>query len=372
MDILYVYTTYTLLFVAVLTACVILAALMGTYIAVRVRKDMLFFAYLLIQTVFLLQLCADLFAFVSPIQPVADHWRALQRTTVFILVPALLLFSAVLLRKQNDKKLVLPAFVFVLTIYACFAAMLVTSSKWLFDSAAPCAQLLWIAFIFFWRKEIFSAFSGLSIDMYMDQIDDAVLIFDSMHKLMDQNRNAHALFPYMTESSTIDDLFAVLGTRSASALPPPLVLYQINPEPFEFGLRDESGTRYLRCVASEVKFRDQARMATVLTFYDVTEKTELLHTLEEKNQALRKLNDALRNDIDVTNRLENEEEKIRASADIHEKISLSISELLTGLEALEADIAAQDGTTAVKLDQIIESCRVVMAEIRRSLEKLMS
>ncbi len=65
MRILYVYTAYTLFFMALLTACVIVTALLGTYLAVKVRKDALFFSYLLTQAALLMLVGAKLLELVS-------------------------------------------------------------------------------------------------------------------------------------------------------------------------------------------------------------------------------------------------------------------------------------------------------------------
>jgi hypothetical protein len=109
--------------------------------------------------------------------------------------------------------------------------------------------------------------------MFMDKIDDAVLIFDRSRKLMDLNRSAKERFPFLCGMSTAEDLFGYFNRQSDSVVPMP-VLCGCETDPFEFMIRDGSGIRYLRCCVTNVRDADEAHAATVMTFYDVTEKDE--------------------------------------------------------------------------------------------------
>lgn len=368
---MYVYTPYNLFFVTLLVSCVILTALLSTYITVRVKKDSLFYTYIFIQSAFLLQNCAKLLAMVAPLQMIADQWIAVQKTTVYFLLSILFLLPVVLLKYRTEKRLVILSFVVTVAISAISAPLLATMTTWLSDLVSPAALILWSAFIIIERRNIFVELSDLTLDRFMDQINDAVLIFDSSHTLMDINRGAQKMFPFVCQTSTVAELFEWLTARSVSPVPVPS-FDAFETEPFEFGFGDEAGTRYLQCRTAEIKHGADRHSAMIITFYDVTENTKLFHELEEKNQKLRRFNDELKNYIEVTCLLENEEEKSRTAEQIKSKIDQSLTEILTGLEILEANADPRDKNFAMRLEEMCGSCRTVMTEIRTSLGNLIS
>lgn len=367
MRILYVYTAYTLFFMALLTACVIVTALLGTYLAVKVRKDALFFSYLLTQAALLMLVGAKLLELVSPVQPTADLYLSFQQVSVRLIVPALLLFPAALFFSRKSRRLELLSLIFTLTAAACLI-LIPTGMKWARDGAPAAALLIWTSFVFFWRKEIFAELSELAVDTFMDKIEDAVLIFDPARKLIDLNRKARTMFPVLSASSTADELFRCIDSRRESDAPL-LSLEAAGSGPATFGMREGSGVGYFQFRTAEVKQNGEKR-ATVVTFHDVTERTVLLLELEEKNAELQRLNEDLKRSIDVTGLLAGEEEKERSWAVVQEKIGRSIEKLQDELEALEACAAAHDESVAERLDRMIESCRTVMSAIRKSVEEV--
>lgn len=367
MRILYIYTAYALFFMALLTACVIVTALLGTYLAVKVRKDALFFIYLLIQAALLMLVGAKLLELVSPVQPTADLYLTFQQVSVRLIIPALLLFPAALLFYRKNRRLELFSLGFTLAAAACLV-LIQTETKWVRDGAPAAALLIWTAFVFFRRREIFAELSELAVDTFMDKIEDAVLIFDPARKLIDLNRKARTMFPVLSASSTADELFCCIDGRSAPEAPK-LSLEAAGSGPVTFGMRDGNGTGYFQFRTAEVKQNGEKR-ATVVTLHDVTERTVLLLELEEKNAELQRLNEDLKRSIDVTGLLAGEEEKERSWAVVQEKIGRSVEKLQTELEAMEASAAACDESAAERLDRMIESCRAVMSAIRKSVEEV--
>lgn len=366
MHILYVYTMYTLFFMAFLIVCVIAAVLLGTYLAVKVKKNAVFFAYLLIQAALLLITAAKLLQLVSPVASTADAYLLFQKTILSILIPLLFLFPAVLLKCNKDKKPVLISLIFTAAAAGAASAGLQTVT-WTADNAPACAMLIWMAFVFLWRKDIFASLSELSVDTFMDKTEDAVLIFDRARKLIDRNRKAGTIFPFLNAASTAGELFEEIGGKTETDIPR-LSLEDNGAGPPEFGMRDGTDIRYLQLRTAEVKKKDGTHMETIATFHDVTERTRLLSELEEKNRELLVLNEELQRYIDVTCLLEHEAEKERSWALIQEEIARSIAGLLAEMEALEALEDIGDETAAERLDQMIRNCRTVMSAIRKYAE----
>ncbi len=60
------------------------------------------------------------------------------------------------------------------------------------------------------------------------------------------------------------------------------------------------------------------------------------------------------------------------AAEVQDKIDRSITKLLKGLETLGDIEAVRDEPSAKRLDRMIESCRIVMADIRKSVKNLTS
>lgn len=367
MPVLYVYTTYTLFFMALLVACVVTAALLGTYLSLKAKKDVIFFAYLLIHAALLLMVLAKLLELVSPLRTTADAYLAFENAAVRGAVPALSAFPAVLWRCGKNRRLALLSLVFAAGAAGSLACIPLQTPKWTADGAPAAALLLFSAFVFFWRKDIFPALSELSIDTFMDKIEDAVLIFDRSRKLIDRNRKAQAMFPSLGPASTAGDLFRCIASRAAGALPP--LSLEDGAPPVEFGLREGAGTSWYRFRAAAVRQKNGGRVATVAALHDVTERTVLLRALEDKNRTLQALNADLERYLGITCLLESEEEKERSWAVIREKIGKSIAQLLSDLEALEARMDVRDEAAAERLDEMIQSCRTVMSSIRQAVEQ---
>jgi len=371
MDYMDVYTPYTLFFASIITICVMISALLNAYIAIKVRKDLLFWKHFLVQTVFLIWLCGKLLELVSPTQAFINMNLTVQKIGVSLLFPALLLFLFVPAKYKMDRKLIFRLCAVSVAVLVCAAAIFFSVPEWVLDFSPVCTFLLWNVVTFFQRRNIFAELSNMSIDAFMDKIEDAVLIFDRSQKLMDSNQNAKILFSFIDTTLTIEDFYCRINERIVSGN----MLSAIDAacfEPTEIGLEVSGKTRYFQYCATTVKNKKNISSATILTFHDVTEKALLLRELEHKNARLDELNDALKNYIRVAHRLEDEQEKNRAVMEIQQTIGQSVAELLIGLEALKTVGSTQEETIKNKLSQMIENCRTVMSDIRQSVERLTS
>ncbi|MBS4032477.1 MAG: hypothetical protein KGZ63_13795 [Clostridiales bacterium] len=362
-----VYTPYTLFFVAVITFCVMISALLCSYVAIKVRKDKLFWKHVFVQSALLIWLCGKLLELVSPTQAIMNTHLLVQRVAIFLLFPALLMLLLAVGKQKMDKKVLIRFHVTGIAALACAVSVFFFSiPEWVNDFLPACAFLIWNGFLFFQRSNIFVELSDMSIDVFMDRIEDAILIFDSSDSFIDCNHNAKIIFPFISEACTIRDFYCQLHKRIISgnifSLPD-----HAFAEPTEIGVEDSGGIRYFMHFITTVRNKNSLPIATILTFNDVTEKNMLLNELEKKNARLEELNGALRSYIEVAHRLEDEREKTRALMDIQRAIGQSVAEILISLDAVKI-VDGQDDTIKDKLTEIIENCRKVMTDIRKSVE----
>ena len=370
MDYMQVYTPYTMSFVAAYTLCIMLSALFSAYIAVKVKKDLLFFGGVFVQAALLAQLLGKLLELVSPTQEIAGITAGVQKAGTLFLFPALALFLFAARKRAIKGRLYFSLCAVSLASAAFSAACCLSGSGPVYDSAHACAFLIWNLFMFRVRKSVFAELSEISIDGFMERLEDAILIFDSGGKLMDCNESARSLFPSAAPFGTLEEFYIRLnsGTALGGKLPPP---GGESEEPAEISLGGPWGIRHYLYGVTVLKNRKNEPAATILTFHDVTEKADLLRELERKNEELGRLNKELKRHIGVTGRLADETERNRAALEIQNTIGIRIEELLRDLQALESAGGVGDEAVSERLAEITENCRRFMAEIRESVKMLL-
>ncbi len=365
-----VYTPYSLLFMVVVTICIMLSALLIAYFTVMTKRKYLFWCYLFVQTGLLVWLCSKILELIAPVQEIMLMHLRFQIVGVCLLIPALVLFYIALRKRKTGKKLLLHMIIVGIAILTCAAGAVLTVPKWIFDYSPICAFLLWNGFIFHKRRSIFTELSEISIDAFMERAEDAILIFDRSGKLMDCNRNAKVIFPFINNEYTIDcfnnylRLQIISGSIFSAAA-------ENDAKPQEISLTYDGGTHYYMFAETELKNNKNLLIATILTFHNITEKTLLLAELEKKNLQLEELNGKLKDYIAVSHRLDVETEKNRAVMEIEETLGQHIAELLGDLETLEKTAQSEsDDMIKEKLSQYIENGRSVMSDIRNTVESL--
>jgi signal transduction histidine kinase len=366
-----VYTPYTLSFMMLITCCIIFSAGFNAYIVIKVRKTILFWEYIIIQALLLIWMSGKLLELVSPTIELMDIYIFLQKSVCILLLPAFLLFTAGLIRYSMGRKLmsglIFVSFAILMSAsYVCFG-----KNSFLSDFAAVFGFLVFNASFYLKRQSIFAELSEVSIDVFMEKLDDAVLIFDRDEKLIDFNKNAKALVHSLDNIETLKEFIEevnkdlIAGEQIAAAS-------NKCSKPVEIGVLGPSGEKYYIFNITMVENKKNMTVAVVLTFHDITEKTMLLIELGKKNAELDRLNTRLKDYISMANRLEEEREKNRAALEIQKTIGSSITELLMGLEVLRSIDSANEKTVREKLSETIDKCRSIMSEIRIAVEKLMT
>lgn len=364
------YTTYTMSFAVMITACIIFSSLFNAHIMIKVRKTVLFWGHTLVQAVFLIWLSGKLLELVSPTLGIMNLYRTIQQIDRLFLVPALLLFLSGMYKYGVERKLIVYFYSVLFVVFACIVYAFFILSGFLTDFVPLLGFFAFNAYVFYNSKRIFVELSDVSIDVFMERLEDAVVIFDRSGKLLDYNQNAKVIIQSIEHIGTIDDFIEMVNERiiSGNKLS---AASDTSQKPEEICMEGSSGIRHYMYGITISKNKKNVPIATVLTFHDVTEKTILLHELENKNAELDSLNIQLKNYIAVANQLEEESEKNRAVLEIQETIGHSITELLIGLEALRTAGPRHERTVKEKLSEIIDKCREIMSEIRISVEKLL-
>jgi len=364
-----VYTPYSLLFMVVVTICIILSALLIAYFTVMTKRKYLFWCYLFVQTCLLVWLCSKILELIAPVQEIMLIHLKFQIVGVCLLIPALVLFYIALRKRKTGKKLRLYIIIAGIAILTCAAGAVLTVPKWIFDYSPICAFLLWNGFIFHKRRSIFTELSEMSIDAFMERAEDAILIFDRAGKLMDYNRHAKVIFPFINNEYTIDCFNSYLRLQIISGSI--ISAAKNDAKPQEISLTYDGSTHYYMFAQTELKNNKNLLIATILTFHDITEMTLLVDELEKKNLQLEELNSKLKDYIAVSHRLDVETEKNRAVMKIEETLGQHIAELLGDLETLEKTADSEsDDMIKEKLSQYIENGRSVMSDIRNTVESL--
>lgn len=111
------------------------------------------------------------------------------------------------------------------------------------------------------------------------------------------------------------------------------------------------------------------KMATLITFFDMTEIYQLYNSLEEKNTQLTEANVRLQNHVKTVQQLTIESERNKIMADIHDTLGHSMMELLALLEVTDLMIE-QDGDNVLEtVQEAIDKGRGSLHEVRNAVAK---
>jgi len=332
---------------------------------------MLYWAFALVQLLLLIWLSGKLLALVSPTLQIRDMYLYLQQIGSLLLVPAFLFFLYNLWKCGMNRTMIFSSCLIFCAVFVCIAGPFFRTSGLICDLMPLLAFMAVNMHAFYVRRSLFAELSELSMDTFMEELEDAVIIFNSRGNLLDFNQNAKNILKNIDEMETLNNFVQRINEKivSGNRLS---VSCDVRQEHVEIGIIEPSGIKYFICGRTISGNKKKFPVATVFTFHDVTEKTMLLHELEGKNDELDRLNAQLKNHIAVANRLEEEKEKNRAIIEIQETIGQSITELLFALQVFKAAGTGHETPVKEKLSEIIDKCREIMSEIRISVEKLMT
>lgn len=124
---------------------------------------------------------------------------------------------------------------------------------------------------------------------------------------------------------------------------------------------------YIYYAAKPIHDYNKNKIATLLTFFDMTEIYELSRKLEEKNIELTEANIRLQNHTQNMQQLTMETERNTIMADIHDTLGHSMMELLTLLEVTDLMIDQEEENVEDTINEAIEKGRNSLSEIRSAV-----
>lgn len=111
------------------------------------------------------------------------------------------------------------------------------------------------------------------------------------------------------------------------------------------------------------------KVATLLTFFEMTEVYELSHELALKNEELTDANERLQKHIKTVQQLTTEKERNTIMAEIHDTLGHSMMELLTLLEVTDLLMEQNQDNVLETVEEAIEKARTSLKEVRSAVSR---
>ncbi|MBA1334029.1 MAG: hypothetical protein HPY66_1513 [Firmicutes bacterium] len=356
------YSPYAMLLIAITIACIVFGAFLCAYGFIKVGKSFLFWVIIITLLGLLCLPVMGLLALVSPTLEFQDMYLDLRRFIAMLAaVPLLCVFFGMYRGGCGPRQCGMFGLVFLIHIM-CVFYLWKNRSGVLADYLPVLDFCVFSMFLIWSRCSLFAELSHVSIDSFMQELDDMVLIFEKSGKLIDANVQAKKTWPFLHEGLTINEFLESLKAMTVSkkcAEKNGMVRHE------EIALSFSNGIKHYQCGTTQVKDKKGSIQATVLNFHDITEKSLLEKELADKNAELEKLNIQLKTFLDTAEKLVEEEQKAKAAKEIKEAVGAKIEKLLSDLEAVSFCNKQE------KLPALIENCREAMAGVRLAMQKLM-
>lgn len=279
---------------------------------------------------------------IAPTENIYNAVRKIQTAAGAVAAAApLIVLLALIIRKYSAGLIFALAVISFLNILGT-AIVLQTGALSSMDFYPAASFFVFCGFCLFFSKNLFPELSALSPEVFLNEPQDIILVFDRWGKLMKANKNAMEVFnPH--EAMAREEFDAVLKRDSTVHGDKTIALF------------NQGEKRYFQYSETRVKKRGDALLATVLIFSDISEIMLLKSELGDRNQRLKAQGEKLAAYIKTVESLEAEEEKEK----IVRRIEQAIGERLEGLaREMESDKASEN------LPRIIATCREIMAGVR--------
>lgn len=106
---------------------------------------------------------------------------------------------------------------------------------------------------------------------------------------------------------------------------------------------------------------------SIIKFVDMTQYHQLIHELEDKNVALREINETLNKNISVKKRLVVEQERNRVSKELHDILGHSVTLVISLLEIVRLTYKKEPQSSREKVQQSMQITRKGLEELKVSL-----
>lgn len=347
MDLETVYSMKTVLLILLTLICILCGAGLCAYGLTRLRRSVLAFASAAALLSVLSLPVLGILVLVSPSAFTQASFAAvLEAAVVFVYIPHLFLLYKVWQSGGGWK--MIWGYGLTLFIHTIFTVSLLKSKTAInmdlyfgFVLDLICLGL----FLLLGRHVLFRELSPFSIGRLMAEHDDAIIISDIGGRLLEANKQAYRLMPYLEEQICFSD-FTDAACRTEIVLTLP------------------DGCRNFQLSSSQVKDKKARIRAAVITLRDITEMTLLERELNQKRNELEIMNRKLRDYLNAAEKLLEEEQKSKMIGEIQDTIGLRVEQLLTELDSALA-LTDQEQITILS-----EKCRSILNDVRIVVHRL--
>ncbi|HEX3043605.1 MAG TPA: histidine kinase N-terminal 7TM domain-containing protein [Bacillota bacterium] len=285
-------------------------------------------------------------------------------------------------RRRREKAVLLLA----LNLFFIFSEFVITywdASRFISDIYLGLNLILFSGLMLYLGKYVFVDVSPISLDVFLNNIQDAVLVFDSKDLLVDSNLKTLGQTLSMEGISNLSTFIARITTLMVEGAIAKIqrIDSNLNETIYEYiALKNvdalQAQIEYFILCASVLYDAKNKKIGFVITMHDITSDRLLAEDLARKNTELERINDQLQDNLSIANRLEEEKERNRIAAEIQQQIGQNISELINNLEDSRACVrrSTKDmnaDTKILKLNLAIDKCREALGQIRKAVNKLM-
>lgn len=212
-------------------------------------------------------------------------------------------------------------------------------------------------------------------NMILENLYEAIVILDKDNRIIEFNKKMSQLLkpiaslkkyskfehvfdqlePYVVDYSNVSETYVKFVSTPMTQTKSEIEL-QYNQKIFNF-------TFSLQKTYS--KFGEYT--GTIIKFVDMSEYHQLVRELESKNSALQQINRTLNENISVKKRLIVEQERNRASKEVHDILGHSVTLVISLLEMIKATYEKEPDFAKEKVSQAMEITRKGLGELKKSL-----
>lgn len=342
------YSYHVVALMAATISCLLAGAILMAFVGEKLYKQYFFWLALFVLFSPLIFSVARFLILVAPSKTIYERVCKFQAFWGVVSAVMLFVFIFALVFRVASGKLVL-----VMTVIALFnlalTVLTITQAPYGREDFYPSLTFLMLL-ISFWRcsKRLFPELSLLSLESFINSLDDLVLVFDKSEKLIKANSKALE-FLNLKEDMNFSDLEDELNKNT------------IKHEDSIFEFSYENTQKYFQQSKTKVLKRDSL-LATVVMLSDVTEMSVLKDKLSLGNELLRIQGKKLEDYIETGKELAAEEQKEMIVQKIEEVIGQELHDLIKQMESQDA---------SQQVSHFINVCRAIMSSVRQALSSLM-
>ncbi len=216
-----------------------------------------------------------------------------------------------------------------------------------------------------------------SLTEVVESIDDGFVVISLNGNLEDYNRVFFNRFLRIDKCRTIEELLILLRNVVDNRVALNNIRYSINVKndnyvSGELVFRTREGTTNIQYTTKAINDIYGVKIATIITFHDITEIQHLYQTVEAKKQELMLARERLEEHIETVQLLTVETERNKLMAEVHDTLGHTMAEVLALLE--KCDIALNEAHFEKEkaesiIDEASNRARESLTEIRAAVTR---